>query len=227
MGKEKIIILADGPYLVQGGIRLSEKIIRKKDGSYVLEEGRTLPQRERYSLCRCGHSKNPPFCDGQHGNCAFDGQETASMDAFADRADKLEGPDLILLDDHRCALARFCHRKSGSAWELVKKSDDAFLKSEAIRAAVECPAGRLVAVDKNGQAYEDQAEPEIIILQDPEKKVSGGIFVKGRIEVVAASGKSYEIRERITLCRCGKSTNKPFCDAKHIREGFCDGYEKV
>ncbi|WKY47546.1 CDGSH iron-sulfur domain-containing protein [Eubacteriaceae bacterium ES3] len=226
MSEQKIIILPDGPYLVYGQILLSEKIIKKGKEGYILEEGRELPQQENVALCRCGHSKNPPFCDGEHDNCGFDGQETASNDDFNDRAERIEGPDLILMDDHRCALARFCHRKSGSAWELVKKSDDAFLKKEAILASLECPAGRLVPLEKNGEGMEENVEPEITILQDPEKKVSGGIFVRGRIEIISASGKSYEIRDRVTLCRCGKSENKPFCDAKHIEVHYCDSEKK-
>ena len=33
--------------------------------------------------------------------------------------------------------------------------------------------------------------------------------------ITAADGKTYEIRNRVTLCRCGRSDNKPFCNGSH------------
>jgi len=47
--------------------------------------------------------------------------------------------------------------------------------------------------------------------------------VKGDVPIVSADGKAYETRNRVTLCRCGKSKNKPFCDGFHIRVRFSDG----
>ena len=37
----------------------------------------------------------------------------------------------------------------------------------------------------------------------------------GGIELTGADGKPYEIRNRMTLCRCGRSENKPFCNGAH------------
>lgn len=221
----KIKVLKNGPYLVTGSVKLSEKIITTKGKGYVYKEGRALPQGEKYTLCRCGKSKNPPFCDGAHGKNNFNGAETASNASFEDRAELLEGADLDLWDDHRCAFARFCHRNDGSAWELIKKSEDSELREEAIKAASECPAGRLVAVDKAGNTIEPEHEPGIVILQDPGKGVSGGIFVKGYIPIESSDGIIYQVRNRIVLCRCGKSSNKPFCDAAHVGMKFLDAYQ--
>lgn len=218
----KIKIMKNGPYIVTGSVKLSEKIITARGKGYIYSEGRTLPQAKTYSLCRCGKSKNPPFCDGAHLKSDFDGEETASKASFEARADVLVGPGLDLKDDHRCAFARFCHRNDGSAWELIRKSDDPRLKKEAIAAASECPAGRLVAVEKNGEALEPEYEPAIEILQDPERRVSCGIFVKGGIPVQSADGTLYEKRNRLVLCRCGESANKPFCDATHIHIKYRD-----
>ena len=61
-----IKIIKDGPYLVTGKIALKEKIIVPNGEGYLYEDGRELPQSEQYALCRCGKSKNPPFCDGTH-----------------------------------------------------------------------------------------------------------------------------------------------------------------
>ena len=51
----KIAISKDGPYRVTGGIRL--------EGGDPWAEGAST---EHYALCRCGGSKNKPFCDGTH-----------------------------------------------------------------------------------------------------------------------------------------------------------------
>jgi CDGSH-type Zn-finger protein len=222
-GKErKIKIVKDGPYVVSGNVPLEEKIISLEGGNYEYRQGRKYPEAERYTLCRCGRSKTPPCCDGSHVKEGFDGTETASRDSYAERATLQEGPHLSLMDDGRCASARFCFREKGDAWDLTDRSDDPELREEAIKAACDCPAGRLVALDENGRAIEPVFEPSIEILQDPEKGVSGPLYVKGHIPVESADGGTYEVRNRITLCRCGESANKPFCDAAHIRARYRD-----
>lgn len=218
-----IRILKDGPYLVSGNVPLSEKIIVPVGDGYVYQEGRPLPQRETYTLCRCGKTKTPPFCDGSHTAAGFDGEETACKRGYAERATKIIGDRIDLLDDGRCAFARFCHRDSGDAWELAEDCGTDFLRSEAILAANECPAGRLTALDKDGTSHEPEYTPAIEILQDPEEQVSAGIFVKGGIPIESTDGSIYEVRNRVVLCRCGLSHNKPFCDAAHVTEAYTDG----
>lgn len=216
----KIKIIKNGPYIVYGNVPLHEKIIAPKGNGYELLDGRELPNSEVYSLCRCGKTKTPPFCDGSHVKEKFDGTETAARDKYIDRAELIIGPELDLLDDDRCAFARFCHREKGSAWDLIEHSDIAENKSEAILAASECPAGRLTAVDKEGNLIEPEYKPAIEIVQDPEMQVGAAIFVKGNIPVESSDGQLYEIRNRYALCRCGMSKNKPFCDATHIPENL-------
>jgi CDGSH-type Zn-finger protein len=220
--KGRIKVLKNGPYVVSGNVPLEEKIISPKGKGYEYKQGKTYPGAEKYTLCRCGCSKKSPFCDGTHMEVDFDGSETASKTNYADRATVQEGPDLSLMDDERCAFARFCYREKGNAWELTDKSDDPELREEAIRAASECPAGRLVALERDGKPIEPRLDPSIEILQDPEKGVSGPIFVKGYIVIESAEGDTYEPRNRVTLCRCGKSGNKPFCDAAHVQSHYRD-----
>jgi len=78
-----------------------------------------------------------------------------------------------------------------------------------------CPAGRLVLRDKHGQPIEPKLEPSIGVVFDPITNNIGPLWVRGGIPIEAADGTVYEIRNRVTLCRCGVSTNKPFCDGKH------------
>ena len=216
----RIRIIKNGPYLVSGNIPLSEKIIVPRGAGYIYQEGRTLPQRAPSSLCRCGKTKTPPFCDGAHVASHFDGTETACKNGYHVRAARIAGAGLDLLDDGRCAFARFCHRDSGDAWELAEDSASEFHHKEAIIAANECPAGRLTAVEKDGTIHEPDYSPAIEILQDPEERVSAGIFVKGSVPIESSDGSEYEIRNRVVLCRCGMSGNKPFCDSRHVSEGY-------
>jgi len=50
---------------------------------------------------------------------------------------------------------------------------------------------------------------------------NGPYLVKGPVTVLDADGSEYRIdRSTIALCRCGGSTNKPFCDGTHSKIGF-------
>jgi CDGSH-type Zn-finger protein len=218
----KIKIQKAGPYLVSGPIPLSEKIIVPKGNSYVYRNGRELPQAESYALCRCGHSRHAPFCDNSHERVHFQGHETATNDKYEERADFFSGPGVDLWDDQRCALARFCHREHGNVWVLARRSHIEENRKEAIQGSMECPTGRLVAMSKAGEVFEPVYEPAIDILQDQENDVSCGIFVKGMIPIESADGQIYEVRNRVVLCRCGKSRNKPYCDASHVTYNFSD-----
>lgn len=226
MTDPKITIIKDGPYMVSGGVKLTQNIMETVGHHREYKPGAELPQSDKYALCRCGKSQNMPFCDGQHAKVGFDGTETASTAPFDERVEVFPGPTLDLYDDNRCAYARFCHREDGDVWTLTEESVDGKLRDEAIKAAVDCPAGRLVQHDKenNYEAIEPEfSEPEITLLEDPDENCSGPLFVKDGIALESAEGFEYERRNRYALCRCGGSSNKPFCDARHVNLGFKDG----
>ncbi len=218
----KIKIVKDGPYIVTGDVPLYGYTIVPEGEGYYLKQTEILPQSKIYALCRCGQTKTPPFCDGKHVDCQFHGEETASKKPYIERAQKLVGETVDLLDDGRCAFVRFCHRCDGNVWELVSKSSNPHYREEAIIAASECSAGRLTVIDKEGNDLNIKYQPSIEILQDPEKNVSGPIAVKGGIPLEGSDGTCYENRDRYALCRCGKAKNKPFCDAYHVLVGFKD-----
>lgn len=219
-----VSITYDGPYIVKGSVPLTEQVITPVDGHLEYRTVRTFPVQETYALCRCGRTSTPPFCDGSHTTVGFDGTETASREPFEERADVYPGPGVTLLDDNRCAFARFCHREDGDVWTLTEYSGNEHLKREAIKAASDCPAGRLVEIDsETGKVYEPQLAPSIALLEDPEREASGPLYVQGGIKLISADGSTYELRNRYALCRCGESRNKPFCDAMHVSVGYQDG----
>ena len=217
----KIKVNENGPYVVSGGVPLEEDIMVSGDDGipYEWRAGKKYPVKEKYTLCRCGQSKNPPFCDGTHVRIDFDGTETASNKPFLKQAEEINGPDLDLTDaPDLCVHAGFCDRASG-IWNLVENSDHPEAKEIAIEEAGNCPSGRLVVWDKEGNEIEPELEPAIgLVIEDPVEGLTGALRVRGGIPIESADGTSYEIRNRVTLCRCGKSTNKPFCDGSHLDE---------
>jgi len=213
----KIRISKNGPYLVSGGIPLAKQIIGidTADYSYEWREGKKYPAKENYALCRCGQSKNQPFCDGTHIKVNFNGTETASQRSYLEQAVRIDGPALELTDvQELCAAARFCDR-AGGIWNLTQQSGNPEAKRIAIEEAGNCPSGRLVVWDKKGRAIEPKIEPSIGVVEDPQEGMRGPIWVRGGIPVISADGITYEIRNRVALCRCGRSSYKPFCDGSH------------
>lgn len=49
---------------------------------------------------------------------------------------------------------------------------------------------------------------------------NGSLRVTGPVELVDAEGNVFEHKETFSLCRCGASNNKPFCDGTHKAIGF-------
>lgn len=217
----RIRVTRNGPYLVSGEIPMSKKIIIADSDGTANEwrEGEKYPQRKICGLCRCGQSGNKPFCDGTHQKVKFDGTERASQISYLERAKEIDGLTLKLIDvEDLCASARFCHR-AGGIWNLIPNSDNSEAKRISIEEVRDCPSGRLMIWDKKTEKMiELKYDQSIGFIEDPQMGISGPIWVRGCIPVESADGKTYEIRNRVTLCRCGKSSNKPFCDSSHYPE---------
>ena len=219
-----IRITQNGPYLVSGGLPVSEQAIGidPEGNAWSWVSGDALEAGEAYALCRCGRSANKPFCDGTHAKVGFDGAETASRAPFADTAEVLEGPSMTLRDDRPlCAFARFCDGY-GSIWNNVGEAAGDEARELVAHQGSHCPSGRLVVSDKqrDDTEVEPAFEPSIVLVEDPQQSASGPIWVRGGVTIVSADGFVHEKRNRVTLCRCGESQNKPFCDGTHAHIGF-------
>ncbi|MCX6688715.1 MAG: CDGSH iron-sulfur domain-containing protein [Methanoregula sp.] len=215
----KITVTRNGPYIVTGGVPLTSEEICNDDEGYcrTWRQVKKYPVQEQYALCRCGNSKNKPFCDGTHAKNYFDGTEAGDHEPYRDSAGVIRGPALTLTDnEHLCVHARFCMR-AGGIWNLVKQSDNPTAHDFAIEEACNCPSGRLVVHDNaTGKVIEPEFEKSIVIVEYPPRGEHGPLWVRGGISVISVDGEPYEIRNRVTLCRCGRSENKPFCDGSHV-----------
>ena len=221
----KITVSKDGPYIVTGGVPLTlERIVANEEGySWDWEEARKFDAGASYKLCRCGRSGNKPFCDDTHLTTGFDGTETAPHQPFSSQAKTYQGLALDLEDGAVfCASARFCH-PGGKVWSLIKLNDPASMEL-AMREASRCPSGRLVLHEKgSGKELENALEPSIGVIEDSPLGCSGPLWVRGGIRIESEDGTPYQRRNRVTLCRCGASKNKPFCNGGHAITKFRDG----
>lgn len=221
--KGRIKVTQNGPYIVTGGLPLTDMVIEVDDEGYPLRwvTTRTYASRESYSLCRCGKSKTKPYCDGSHSKAGFKGPETADRTPYIEGARVYDGPELKLTDKRKlCIGAGFCTR-AGNIWNLTTHSDTPERKETAIQQAADCPSGRLVEWNKRGNAVEPRLEPGIAVTEDQDG-VPGALWVRGGVEIEAADGYVYEARNRVTLCRCGKSEMHPLCDGSHLGEDADD-----
>ena len=205
----RVEITSHGPYRVTGDV-----VIFDAEGN-LLRDGGT------WCLCRCGGSRNKPFCDATHGLKGFDGAESADHGSIADRRDRYVADGITVFDDRsRCAHFGQCTDRLPAVFRADAEPfvDPHNAAPDSIADVVAgCPSGALAyARGGDGDTVETAAEPSITPIVD------GPYRVRGAIQVVGADGRAYERRERQTLCRCGQSKNKPFCDGSHWYAGFRD-----
>jgi len=215
----KITVIKNGPYIAIVRVPLIISEIRNDEEGYrrSWREVKRYPVQEQYALCRCGHSDNKVFCDGTHAKIHFDGTEAGDYEPYIESAKVIPGSMLTLTDNkHLCVHTGFCMRE-GSIWNLVRQSENPEAGDTAIEEACNCPSGRLVILDNvTGKAIEPELEKSIVFVEYPPPQHSP-FWIRGGIPIESADGKQYEIRNRVTLCGCGKSRNKPFCDGSHVK----------
>ena len=221
----QVTVSKNGPYLVVGDIALAKQTVvaDAEGGSEAWKEGPPIDHAPAYALCRCGSSQSKPFCDGSHKKIGFDGTETADRRPYLDQAQVTNGPVDDLTDaENLCAFARFCD-PHGKVWNQVAETDNPQVRAQFTHQVNECPSGRLVAWDRaTGQPVETALPVSIGLIEDPVEECSGPLWLRGGIPVISADGFKYEVRNRVTLCRCGQSKNKPFCDGSHAAIHFRD-----
>ena len=122
---KKIIIDKNGPYIISGDIPLTVEIIsNNKDGfSWDWKQGKKFETKSEYYLCRCGNSKNKPFCDGTHAKINFDGKETASREPYAKQAQTMDGPTLQLGDQENLCDDLIFNNGAGAYFERLAESN--------------------------------------------------------------------------------------------------------
>jgi CDGSH-type Zn-finger protein len=214
----KITVRENGPYVVEGGVPLVRKspVVSEHGEPMTWKKSDVITSDERYTLCRCGLSSNKPFCDGTHRTEGFDGTETADSAPVASRQTDYPGTQIVVKNDTTlCMHAGFCGNRLTNVWQMTQDSQDTQVRAQMIAMLERCPSGAL-SYTLDGEAMEPDLPKEIAITLD------GALWVSGGITIERADGKPSEVRNRVTLCRCGASQNKPYSDGAHTESGFSE-----
>lgn len=196
------------------------------DGPYVVRhletlrnsKGEAITTKRTLALCRCGGSANKPFCDGTHSEIGFSG--TKITDGSTDKRKNYVGKNIAIHDNRGiCSHAGFCTDNLASVFRLNTQPwiDPDGANIEAIIDTIEeCPSGALSYSIQGVEHPDQEREPAITVSRDGPYCVTGGIELKGQARGDGASEEHY------TLCRCGASNNKPYCDGSHWHVKFTD-----
>jgi CDGSH-type Zn-finger protein len=218
--RPRIEIEAHGPYRVVGVPALLRTAQVETDFGEPVDwaVGSAIEASETCRLCRCGLSRAKPFCDDECAGAGFDGTETADRAPSTSRRKVLVGDGVVMTDDQSlCTDAGFCGDRSTNVWNMIGETADPDVRDRLMWMVSLCPSGRLAySLEPDADQVEPPLDPSILVQDD------GPLLVRGGIPVVAADGEPYETRNRVTLCRCGRSAKKPFCDGTHKRTGFRD-----
>lgn len=220
--KKKIVVTEDGPYIVHGSIPLVRKIqvVSEYGEPLTWKLGAAFETAEIFELCRCGESSFPPFCDVTHALIDFDGTETADTCTTAERQVLYPGGTRILVrrDLYLCMESGFCGNRLTDVEKMVPHTGDPQVRAQVMAMIERCPSGSYVYSLEEG---EEDVEPDlpqqiaVTVEITSEGPIAGPLWVTGYIPIERADGQPFEVRNRVTLCRCGHSKKKPFCDGAH------------
>ena len=173
--------------------------------------------KQKVALCRCGGSKNKPFCDGTHAKIGFSDRNLS--DPKKDQRVRYAGRKITIFDNRAlCAHAGYCtdglkevFRYGEAPWI----APDAAAVEKVIETIRKCPSGALSYALDGVEAEAPTRPPKVTVMDHGPYAVSGGV------ELAAKMGQGASA-EHYTLCRCGHSKNKPFCDGTHWDVSFRD-----
>ncbi len=210
MPTTRIQVRKDGSLLVRG----CTKLVRSSDG-------KEYDTRDAMALCRCGASATKPFCDRTHAKIGFTDEK--QPDRVPDKLESYEGREITIHDNRGiCSHAGHCTDGLPKVWRMKTEpwiDPNGASKDEIVATIKKCPSGALSWTEQ-GEAVREWHDAEKILV------IPGGPYaIQGGAELEGAEFGEGASREHFTLCRCGKSKNKPFCNGAHWYHGFDDEQE--
>jgi CDGSH-type Zn-finger protein len=198
-----------------------KKLVSEGNDSLTWQKTEVLETEDTYALCRCGQSGSKPFCDGTHARIGFDGTETADPRPFAEMQIVHEGQGIsVRRVGSLCMHAAFCVGRVRRIPEMMADTSDSDMRAHIIGLIEHCPSGSYTyAMEDGGEEIEPDLATAIAVTEE-EGELAGCLWVTGGVPIVRADGEPFETRNRVTLCRCGHSENKPLCDGTHRTIGF-------
>lgn len=181
-------------------------------------DGATLPTKPKMAICRCGGTGNRPFCDGSHKRIGFTDEKIEGRNP--DQRDTYVGRKITIHDNRGiCSHAGFCTDNLPSVWRMRTEpwiDPDGAEVAKIIETINKCPSGAL-SYTIDDVEHRDIDRPAVLrVIPNGPLKIEGGVELQN---VDTLEGTSDEHR---TLCRCGQSKNKPYCDGTHWYAKFRD-----
>lgn len=215
--KPKILPLPNGPFYLFNN--MEPKVVENLQNS----KGEPLSTVRGVALCRCGASNNKPFCDGTHSTINFSSENIIEKtDTIKNKKKDYVGEKITIHDNRSvCSHAVYCVENLSSVFKIGKRpwidSNGASVQ-EIIDTVRKCPSGAL-SYSINGIEYNEinDREPMVTVSKNGPYSITGGIELLGNAQIAEDNSK-----EHYTLCRCGASNNKPFCDGSHNKINFKD-----
>jgi CDGSH-type Zn-finger protein/ferredoxin len=207
----KITLLTDGPIALEAA----------GEDLPVLQcqEGDDIRAKETVFLCRCGESRNKPFCDGTHVASGYTDKNVCTND----RLENFEATGITVhFNRSICSGAAECVRNLPAVFE--SKSEDwihpaAASVEEVVETVRKCPSGALTFTIGGETAVKQEKAVSIRIVKN------GPYEIKGPVEMDTPRWSVNASQTNFTLCRCGRSRNIPFCDYSHGEQGWDDTNE--
>ena len=140
---------------------------------------------------------------------------------MADKIHRYEGKERVVTYDlKRCIHAAECVHGLPQVFDPKARpwiSPDA-ADLDALQDTVSrCPTGALHLERADGAAGEKPSEENTVMVA-----ADGPLYVRGEIQILDAGGNVTLNDTRVALCRCGASSNKPYCDGSHAGADFED-----
>jgi len=203
--KTSISFAPNGPVLV-------------KDLKNLSNQHGPIQTTETIALCRCGASANKPYCDGSHAKINFSSEKQS--DRTEDKRETYRGVKITIHDNRSiCAHAGYCTDNLSDVFRMKQEpwiDPDAATNDEIIAAVEKCPSGALSYSIDNIECIEQNSKTAIFIAPN------GPYVLTGEADLVETSFADGAAKKQLTLCRCGASKNKPFCDGSHWAIDFTD-----
>ncbi|MEM7179684.1 MAG: CDGSH iron-sulfur domain-containing protein [Spirochaetota bacterium] len=161
-------------------------------------------------LCRCGESKNAPYCDGNHSKAGFKdtNPKKTQQEIKVWQGEKIK----TYFNPNACMHVFYC--KPMKELRAREGSDTSTATAEEIMKVVDsCPSGALTyELKQKISTTPNTYEYPIEIIE------GGEIRIKEEFFLTNFSLQERQPSDKATLCRCGLSKNKPYCDASHRKK---------
>ena len=203
MENAKITAMKNGPFRV----RHIRKMKRAK--------GEELACKEEMYLCRCGESANKPYCDGTHMRNGFTGENRE--EGIRNRTIAYRGKEITIYDNRNiCSHAGYCTGELPAVFSFdspwIDPNGDTVEKIIAI--CRKCPSGALsyARIDEERSFDIEEGKPVIRVIG---RQHQGPYAITGKVKIEGQLDRQPEAPNKMTLCRCGQSKNKPYCNGDH------------